>query len=356
MRFIYIFSIIVIALLILLYFLKGDKFLDYFKRKNEKNTKSGNFLEKIKLKNEILYYRIMDNHKSMQEYYQKGIYKAPYKIIVLGDVHGDWEATISSLKKARVIDDNLNWVGGKTQVVQMGDILDRKIRGNSNKDEDSEFKIISLFLKLMEQSYKVGGGFHCILGNHELMNVIGDFSYASEMGIKHFPNGKNGRREYFKLGGKMCKIFAQYWNPVIKIGKYLFCHGSVSYDIGVNYNIKEINELMRKFLLTNDINNLTNKEIKLIDELFFKDKSILWNREFINGNFDKNKLKEMLNLHKCEFMVVGHTVQTQGINLKGGCIWFTDTGMSEAFGKREDGERIQVLQILRNGKSFDVLI
>ena len=104
MRFIYIFSIIVIALFILLYFLKDDKFLDYFKRKNEKNIKSDNHLEKIKLKNEILYNRGMDNHNSMHEYYQKGIYKAPYKIIVLGDVHGDWEATISALKKARVMD------------------------------------------------------------------------------------------------------------------------------------------------------------------------------------------------------------------------------------------------------------
>ena len=64
----------------------------------------------------------------------------------------------------------------------------------------------------------------------------------------------------------------------------------------------------------------------------------------------------MLNLHKCEYMVVSHTVQSQGINLKGECIWFTDTGMSEAFGEREDGERIQVLQILRNGKSLNVLM
>jgi len=356
MRIIYIFSIIVTALFILLYFLKGDKFLDYFKRKNKKNINYDNILEKKKLKNEILYNRGMDNYNSMQEYYQKGIYKAPYKIIVLGDVHGDWDATISALKKARVIDDNLNWVGGKTQVVQMGDILDRKIRGNCNKDEDSEFKIISLFVKLMEQSYKVGGGFHCIFGNHELMNVIGDFSYVSEMGIKHFQKGIDERKEYFKLGGKMCKLFAQYWNPIIIIGKYLFCHGSVSYDIGVNYNIKEINKLMRKFLMTNNVNSLSNSEVDLIDELFFKDKSILWNREFMNGNFDKSKLKEMLSLHKCEYMVVGHTVQPQGINLKGECIWFTDTGMSEAFGKRKDGKRIQVLQILRNGKSLNVLI
>ena len=48
-------------------------------------------------------------------------------------------------------------------------------------------------------------------------------------------------------------------------------------------------------------------------------------------------------------MVVGHTVQSQGINSK--CdnrIWKVDTGMSDAFG--ENG-KIQVLEILDNGKA-----
>ena len=47
-------------------------------------------------------------------------------------------------------------------------------------------------------------------------------------------------------------------------------------------------------------------------------------------------------------MIVGHTVQEQGINSK--CdrkIWKVDTGMSDAFGTNG---KIQVLEILDNGK------
>ena len=54
-------------------------------------------------------------------------------------------------------------------------------------------------------------------------------------------------------------------------------------------------------------------------------------------------------------MVVGHTPQREGINLKKGLIWCTDTGMSEAFGKRVNDNKLQLLLITNNGKSMKVL-
>ena len=33
------------------------------------------------------------------------------RIIVIGDLHGDWEMTIKSLKIARLINDKHNWIG-----------------------------------------------------------------------------------------------------------------------------------------------------------------------------------------------------------------------------------------------------
>ena len=117
----------------------------------------------------------------MNEYYQKSIYPAPYRIVAIGDLHGDYVATISSLLLGRIINKKLNWIAGKTHVVQLGDILDRKPRSLNKTDENSEFKIMKLFMKLQKQAYKAGGGFHCIIGNHELMNVLGEFNYVSQM-------------------------------------------------------------------------------------------------------------------------------------------------------------------------------
>ena len=288
----------------------------------------------------------------MEDYYKKGVYPATYKILVLGDVHGDKYATINSLKKGGVIDNNLNWKAGKAHVVQMGDILDRGGRfKNMAYDEDSEFDIINLFLKLMTQAYKAGGGFHCILGNHELMNIMGNFSFTSRKGITHFKKRALGRRVFFFPGSKMCRIFAKYWNPIIKIGKYIFCHGGLSYNISAKYSIPNINKLMRSFLMGN------KKLLKntVFNQLFLDSNSLLWNRKFSNGNFCIKRAHEILRKKKCSYMVVGHTPQKDGINIKKGIVWCVDTGMSTAFGNRLNDSKLQMLQIINNGKKVKII-
>ena len=66
------------------------------------------------------------------------------------------------------------------------------------------------------------------------------------------------------------------------------------------------------------------------------------------GSPDCKSLQKVLNHFKVGSMIVGHTVQENGINSK--CdnkIWKVDTGMSDAFGPMG---KIQVLEILNNGK------
>ena len=57
--------------------------------------------------------------------YIPSVLPAVERIIVIGDLHGDWNMTIESLKVAKVIDNNLQWIGGKTHVVQVGDQVDQ---------------------------------------------------------------------------------------------------------------------------------------------------------------------------------------------------------------------------------------
>jgi hypothetical protein len=88
------------------------------------------------------------NHNEIFKYYQKGIYPPCEKLYAIGDIHGDFDALITCLKKIGLIDNNYHWCGGEAHVVQVGDILDRKIRDTEYTDEDSEFKIISLIMTL----------------------------------------------------------------------------------------------------------------------------------------------------------------------------------------------------------------
>ena len=68
------------------------------------------------------------------------------------------------------------------------------------------FKSIFI-LKLQIEAYLNGGGYHPVIGNHEIMNVLGMFDYVSNMGMRHFQS-INGRRDYFKQGSDFCKYLS----------------------------------------------------------------------------------------------------------------------------------------------------
>lgn len=274
------------------------------------------------------------------------------RIIVIGDIHGDLKATIIALKKAAVIDNHHNWIGGTTVVVQMGDQVDRRARIDNNqydKDEDSELKIINIFDKLAKQAAAVGGAVFSLLGNHELMNVMGDFTYVSPMGIMHF-GSYDERLKAFKPGGKIATHFAKSRNVIIKIGDFLFVHGGLLPSIAAKYRINDINNLMRAYL----VGNKGLESTTVFHELFLNMGSLLWTRRYSEDKPDCTGLYKALELYGAKYLIVGHTPQN-GINCK--CksrVWRVDTGMSEAFGKHETS-RIQILEILNNGAKINII-
>jgi 3',5'-cyclic AMP phosphodiesterase CpdA len=67
---------------------------------------------------------------------------------------------------ASVVDEQRDWVGGTDILVQTGDIVDR---GTYALD------IYRLMRKLRSQAEGLGGRVVSILGNHEVMNAIGDW-------------------------------------------------------------------------------------------------------------------------------------------------------------------------------------
>ena len=266
------------------------------------------------------------------------------RIIVIGDLHGDWNVTKEIFLKAKLIDLNFRWIAEpkNTIVVQVGDIVDRGGRPDTIGDECSELKIMDFLDECHSKAKLYGGGVYCILGNHELMNVVGNFTYSTPMSIKCF-GGAEKRRDAFKPTGSIARRFAFTRNVVLKVGSFLFVHAGIA-PKHLTKNIKEINQDMRDYLTSPGAQFTTE-----FQEYYMAYEGILWNREFSLGKPDCNKIQKVLNHFKVGSMIVGHTVQEQGINSK--CekkIWKVDTGMSDAFGVNG---KIQVLEILNDGKS-----
>ena len=299
------------------------------------------------------------NHNEICKYYRQGIYPKYEKVYAFGDIHGDFNAFIYVLNRAGLINNEYHWCGGDAHVVQVGDILDRKIRDGVYSDEDSEFDIISLILRLQLEAYMSGGGFHPVIGNHELMNILGIFDYVSPMGMQHFKNAE-GRLKYFKIGNDFCKYLACAWNPVIKIGDFIFCHGGLSYNIVKNYSIDEINFIMRDTLY----GNTAHLNQRYFSDLFLGEHSILWTRIF-SVDVPKHKeiqaskqLDKILTHWNAKYLVLGHTPQINGVRMRfGGKVICTDTAMSEAFGKKnQKTERIHYISIKQNANENKIIL
>ena len=114
------------------------------------------------------------------------------RVVAIGDLHGDYDNYIATLKAAGLVDKKGKWIGGNAHLVQTGDIPDR---GPDTR------KIIEHITKLGKQAKRKGGRVHNLIGNHEAMNVYGDLRYVSDGEFEAFVTGKSAalRDRVFEL-------------------------------------------------------------------------------------------------------------------------------------------------------------
>jgi hypothetical protein len=114
------------------------------------------------------------------------------RMIIIGDVHGDIKRLLDCLYSANVFSRELKWIAQpqNTIVVQMGDQVDSLNRDNTNKNDWEEMIDIEVLL-LMEKLDRIakmnGGRVFSMIGNHEMMNVLGDYTYVSKTSLDILP-------------------------------------------------------------------------------------------------------------------------------------------------------------------------
>jgi len=106
------------------------------------------------------------------------------RVVVFADVHGAYQELLSVLRETAVIDESLHWRGGDTHLVSLGDLLDR--------GPDSR-KVLDLLMRLEREARDAGGAVHLVLGNHEVMNIVGDLRYVSEAEYAAFAGLEDGK-------------------------------------------------------------------------------------------------------------------------------------------------------------------
>ncbi|MCF6226614.1 MAG: metallophosphoesterase [Xanthomonadales bacterium] len=308
------------------------------------------------------------------------------RVIAISDLHGDYQQYFKVMQSAGLINAKGKWIGGKTHLVQTGDITDR--------GPDSR-KIIDHLIKLSKQANKKGGHIHMLIGNHEAMNVSGDLRYVHAEEYAVFANSKSlhlqelqWQRQLEMVQSLDAKAFAaldlaaarskwekkiplgwvehraawavdgEYgkWvlkNPVaIRINDTVYLHGGISSKF-CRYSLRSLSKLMHEGLSDYDADKPS-----IVDDPL----GPTWYRglaqEDESGVYSQT-LDNVLKRYKVKRMVVGHT-PTDGI------VWprfdqrviVNDTGIAKYYGANKGilelqggvataiyaGQRIQIPQ------------
>jgi hypothetical protein len=285
--------------------------------------------------------------------------KATGRIIAIGDIHGDLQKALSCLELAGVLaedDGHVRWVGGDTTVVQLGDVLDRG---------DSEISTVLLLRELDKQARKEGGAVWMLNGNHESLNVAGDFRYvtpgafwesaiAAGMTESEIANDRQGvlraRWQLYRPGGQMARELAK--NPtVLVVNDIVFAHGGLLPHHN-KYGLQRINDEVAEWMNgahCSDGSAPTPPFPAMGDA-----NSVMWNRTFGKERaspYDRLhmglQLDATLRQLNATAMVVGHTPQMGGLNTEcNGRVWRVDVGMSSGVLNAEP----QVLELSRNAE------
>ena len=270
----------------------------------------------------------------------------PVRLVAMGDVHGDYLATVEALKVAGAIDDSLSWSGGDMVLVQTGDQLDRG---------DGEQDILDLFERLADEAFEAGGGFYSLLGNHETMNVEQDYRYVTDGGWADFadtPYDENdaellayeeyqrGRVAAFRPGGPYALKLAGH-NVTMVVGDTIFVHGGIL-PAHVEYGLESLNRGVHGFFRGQ---NSFQPVMQGAD-------SPVWSRHYSDETTvdDCAILDQVLAAVPAQRIVVGHTVQYEGITSAcDGKVWRVDVGMADYYGGTVSvlelvGDEVRVLQ------------
>jgi hypothetical protein len=245
------------------------------------------------------------------------------RIVIIADVHSDYDRFNKILKNAKILDKNDKWIADNgTLLVQLGDQIDRKHIDRHDISNKHHFKITYYTDYLKNVAINHNSNFISLIGNHELMNI-----------------------DKIRNKTDIQKIIAE--RPVLlKINNYIFCHGGFTklhYDFMKSYNkeIDDINKIWKKYVMNY---SLSNDEEKLLNFLILDStNSILYIRKELDT-------KELLHYLNIEYMFVGHS-ETESIHLKNK-VWYLDQMLKTAF----DNKNYNYLEIVNSSiyvKSLD---
>ena len=244
------------------------------------------------------------------------------RVVILGDVHGRADLLRQALAATSLYDNGL-WTGGRTLLLQAGDLIDRGPRG---------LECMDLFMSLSDQARQAGGLAVSVLGNHELMAL----SSASGDPMARAMWSRNGCQALFSEYRERCRLrgeaaepesFYEMFSPsgpygqwmlgrpaLVKTPEFILTHAGLTLEAEWERLLAEIDETLEA--LPDTGYRLT----ELRDPLFGRD-GPFWTRQL-----DPQAVEAVCRREGVKFQVIGHTpgfgASGRVLNVDAGMVYF----------------------------------
>lgn len=238
------------------------------------------------------------------------------RVVAVGDLHADLDNALAALRLGGVIDEQGRWAAGTATFVQTGDITDR---GPDSK------ALIELMQRLEVEAATAGGKVVALLGNHEAMNLTGDWRYVHPGDLTAF-GGQAQRKAALAPTGDPGRWLRRR-DAVVRVQDTVFAHGGVHPAIA-KMGIERINQGIR--------DGLDNKADPRLTTILLGVKGPLWYRGYVEDPETEAcpRLAQALTALGATRMVVGHTTRRDGrIQVRcEGRLHVIDIGIADHYG------------------------
>jgi hypothetical protein len=289
------------------------------------------------------------------------------RVVAVGDLHGNHDGFRRILRETGLINRKGGWAANDTHLVLMGDVLGRG---------GEPGKIFALARQLEAEAPGRGSRVHLLLGNHEVMALLGVLRYntleefrdlaaedwamaadetppgaAAEDGSVSLPAAPTaaGEGPEAKFGKRLDMLGARDFRAALSprgaVGAWLLGHASA---ISINGTLFVHGGLNRAYgrMPLDELNASVREGLTSPDE---EDKGAAmrrdgpqWNRDFTlrPGPGRGEELEEVLGYHGCSRMVVGHTPTSciaagragRILPMYGERLYCIDSGIGRAYG------------------------
>jgi hypothetical protein len=227
-------------------------------------------------------------------------------LYVLGDTHGEYDALVAGLRAAGLVDEDLRWTGGRRHLAFAGDLVDRG---------PDVHALLWLVYRLEREARQAGGAVHVLLGNHEIMVMLGDERYVHPKELELAALHGVSYSRMFDTRASILGRWLASRPALIRVDRVLIAHGGIG-PMFAEYDLVELDdslasyvgeELFERWADTTWVVPMDSATYQRREDFFWHDHSLFWHRDYLRTDTARPLLERVLERMDSDMLVVGHT-------------------------------------------------